>query len=71
MEKAPKTATEPIVCEGIRNGQKSTLDALTKGLSPEAVAAGVGTAAQLVCTKSFNERFKGILMGACTNLVGC
>jgi hypothetical protein len=44
MEKAPEIATEPIVCEGIRNGQKSALETFTKRLSPEAVAAGVGTA---------------------------
>jgi hypothetical protein len=44
MKKAPKIATEPIICEGIRNGQKSALETFTKRLSPEAVAAGVGTA---------------------------
>jgi hypothetical protein len=71
MEKAPKIATEPIICDGIRNGHKSALEAFTKGLSPEAVAVGVGTAAELVCTKSFKERFAGVLMGACLNLVNC
>ena len=57
MKKAPEILTEPIVCDGIRNGQKSALDTFTKGLSPEAVAVRVGTAAKLVCTKSFKERF--------------
>ena len=71
MEKSPEIVTEPIVCEGIRKGQKSALDTFAKNASPEAVAAGVVTAAELVCTKSFKERFGNVLMGACMNLVGC
>ena len=71
MEKAPEIAIAPLVCEGIRNGQKSALETFTNSLSPEAVALGVGAAAELVCTKSFKERFTGVLMSACLNLVGC
>jgi len=71
MEKSPELVTEPIVCEAIRKGQKSALDTFAKNASPEAVAAGVVTAAELVCTKSFKERFTNVLMGACLNLVGC
>jgi hypothetical protein len=44
MEKAHEIVTEPIICEGIRNGQKSALETFTKRLSPGAVAAAVGTA---------------------------
>ena len=71
IEKSPEIVTEPIICEGIRNGQKAALDTFSKHASPEAVAAGVVTAAELVCNKSFKERFTGVLMGACLNLVGC
>ena len=71
MEKSPEIVTEPIVCEAIRKGQKSALDTFAKNASPEAVAAGVVTAAELVCTKSFKQRFTNVLMGACLNLVGC
>ncbi len=41
MEKSPEIVTEPLVCEGIRKGQKSALDAFAKNASP----AGVVTAA--------------------------
>ena len=71
MEKSPKIVTEPVVCEAIREGQKSALDTFAKNASPEAVAAGVVTAAELVCTKSFKQRFADVLMGACMNLVSC
>jgi hypothetical protein len=71
IKKVPEIVTEPVVCEGIRNGQKSALESFTNGLSPEAIAAGVGTAAELVCTKSFKERFTTVLTSACMNLVGC
>ena len=71
LKKSPEIVTEPIICEGIRNGQKSALETFQNGLSPEAIAAGVGTTAQIVCTRAFNERFKSVLMGACLNLVGC
>jgi len=71
MEKSPQIVTEPIVCQAIQNGQKSALDVFAKNASPEAVAAGVVIAAELVCTKSFKQRFTNVLMGACLNLVGC
>ena len=38
---------------------------------PEALTAGVVTAAELVCGKAFKQRFGEVLMGACLNLVGC
>ena len=71
MEKSPEIVTEPLVCEAIQKGQKSGLETFAKNASPEAVAAGVVTAAELVCTKSFKDRFRDVLMGACMNLVGC
>jgi hypothetical protein len=71
MQKSPDIVTEPHVCDAIRNGQQSGLDSFVKNASPEAVAAGVVAAAEVVCTKSFKERFTDVLMGACLNLVGC
>lgn len=71
MEKSPEIVTQPLVCEAIRKGQQSGLETFAKNASPEAVAAGVVTAAKLVCTKSFKKRFTEVLMGACMNLVGC
>ena len=71
IQKSPEIVTDPLICEAIRNGQKSALDSFAKNASPEVVAAGVVTAAELVCAKSFKERFASALMGACLNLVGC
>lgn len=71
IEKSPKIETDPLVCQAIRKGQKSGLDTFVKNAPPEAVAAGITTAAELVCTKSFKQRFREVLMGACLNLVGC
>jgi hypothetical protein len=71
MEKSSDTVTDPIICEAIRKGQKSGLEAFAKNASPEIVAAGVVTAAELVCTKSFKQRFATVLAGACLNIVGC
>jgi hypothetical protein len=71
LQKSPELATDPLICEAIQKGQKSGLDAFAKKVPPEAVAAGVVTAAELVCTKSFKIRFADVLMGACMNLVGC
>ena len=66
LQKSPDLATDPIICEGIKKGQH-----FAKTAPPEAVAAGVVTAAELVCSKSFKSRFTEVLMGACMNLVGC
>jgi hypothetical protein len=71
MEKSPKIVGEPILCEAIRQGQKSALETFTKQATPEAVSAGVVIAAELVCKKAFKDRFADVLMGACLNLVGC
>ena len=71
MDKSPEIITQPIVCDAIKKGQKSGLQTFTTNASPEAVKAGVVTAAELVCNKAFKSRFKEVLMGACLNLVGC
>ena len=71
MEKAPEFTTNALVCEGIQKGQKAALDQFTSNASPEIVAAGVVTAAELVCGRAFKDRFASVLTGACLNLVGC
>lgn len=71
MKKSPDTITDPTICEAIRKGQKYGLDTFAKNASPEAIAAGVVAAAELVCTKSFKQRFADVLTGACLNIVGC
>ena len=71
MEKSPEIVTEPVVCEAIRQGQKSGLEAFAKRASPEVVTAGAVAAAELVCSKAFKQRFAVVLMGACLNLTGC
>jgi hypothetical protein len=71
IEKAPEFTTDDLVCEGIKKSQKAALDQFASKASPEMVAAGVVTAAELVCTKSFKTRFASVLTGACLNLVGC
>ena len=49
--------SEPIICEAIRQGHKSALETFTKKAPPAAVAAGVVSAAELVCSKAFKTRF--------------
>jgi hypothetical protein len=71
MKKSPTTITDPIVCDAIRKSQRHGLEIFAKNASPEAIAAGVVTAAELVCTKSFKQRFADVLTGACLNIVGC
>ena len=71
VEKSPPTSADPIICEAIRKGQKYGLETFAKNASPEAIAAGAVTAAELVCTKSFKQRFADVLTGACLNIVGC
>ena len=71
MEKAPTTVTDPLICESIRKGQQYGLENFAKTASPEAIAAGVVTAAELICAKSFKQRFADVLTGACLNIVGC
>lgn len=71
IEKAPEFTTDALVCEGLKKSQKTALDQFTSNASPEMVAAGVVTAAELICTKSFKARFSEVLTGACLNLVGC
>jgi hypothetical protein len=71
MQKSPEIVGEPIMCEAIRQGQKSALETFAKQATPEAVSAGVVVAAELLCKKAFTQRFADVLMGACLNLVGC
>ena len=71
IEESPEIVTEPVVCEAIRQGQKSALETFARKAPPEAVAAGVVTTAELVCSKALKTRFTEVLMGACMNLVGC
>ena len=71
MEKSPTITSDPSVCEAIRKGQKYGLQSFAKNASPEAVSAGVVTAAELICNKSFKKRFADVLTGACLNIVGC
>jgi len=71
LEKSSKIVTEPIVCEAIRQGQKSALETFAKNAPAEAINAGVVTLSELVCREAFKTRFKEVLMGACLNLVGC
>ena len=70
MEKSPKIVTDSVVCEGIKEHQKSALQAFTSKAPPEVVTTGVITAAELVCNKAFKARFADILMGAYLNLTG-
>jgi hypothetical protein len=74
IEKAPKIAkeaTQPAVCEAIREGQKSALNSVLAKAPADAAAVGAVAAAELVCNKAFSARFADVLMGACLNLVGC
>ena len=71
MEKSPDIVTDSVICDAIRQGQQSGLDAFSKKASPEVVAAGAVAAADLVCNKAFKQRFADVLMGACLNLTGC
>lgn len=71
IEKSTPIVSDPAVCEGIRSGKKYALDIFRKNASPEVVAAGVVSAAELVCNKSFKQRFADVLTGACLNIVGC
>lgn len=63
--------TDPVVCQGIKEGKRSALKSFTQAASPEMVSSGLITAAELVCNKSFKLRFREVLLGACLNLVGC
>jgi hypothetical protein len=71
MQKSPQMVTEPLVCNTIKAGQEHALETFAKNVPPEAVAAGVVTAVELVCGKAFKQRFGEVLMGACLNLAGC
>lgn len=55
IEKAPEFSTDPFLCEGIKKGQQIALDKFVSGASPEMVSAGIVTAAELVCNKSFKS----------------
>ena len=71
MAKAPEFRSDPMICKGIKAGNKAMLAQFTNNASPELVSAGVVTAAEVVCNKSFKARFTDLLGAACLNLVGC
>lgn len=60
-----------VICDVIRQGHKSGLDAFANQASLEVVSAGVATAAELILNKAFKQRFADVLMGACLNLTSC
>jgi len=71
VQKSPQLHTPSDICNDILRKNPSAIDRFCEDLSPEAVTAGVGIAAQLVCKKSFRAGFAEVLTGACLNLVGC
>ena len=71
MEKSPEFVTESATCEVLKQGQTSALQTVAQNAPPEAIAAGVIAAAEVVCTKAFKYRFTDVLLGACLNLAGC
>ena len=71
VQKSTEISTDPVVCDAIQNGKQAGLDSFIKNAPPEAVSSGLVAAAELVCQKAFQERFRCVLMGACLNLVGC
>jgi len=66
LKKSSEFITEESVCEGIK-----ALAKFKSNLPPEAVEAGVGAAATLVCKKAFLPRFREILMDACVTITHC
>ena len=70
-QKAPEFSTDPFLCQGIKKGQQIALDKFVSGASPEMVSAGIVTAAELVCKKSFKSRFGEVLEDTCLNIVAC
>ena len=69
--KSVKLSTDKLICEGIDKGSKTALETFRQNLPPEAVEAGVGAAAGLVCSKSFLPRFAKVLKEACVTLTQC
>lgn len=63
--------TDAAICEGIRNDQMSALETFSRNAPPEAIQVGIVAAAEVICKKSFQNRFREVLLGACINLVGC
>ena len=71
LRKSPEFITEESVCDGIKDGSVKALIRFKKNLPVEAVDAGVGGAANLICTKAFLPRFRKILMDACIAITHC
>lgn len=71
LKKSSEFITEESVCEGIKDGSVKALGKFKSNLPPEAVEAGVGAAATLVCKKAFLPRFREILMDACVTITHC
>lgn len=59
------------ICNGIRNSNSEYLDEFIRLISNDPQSLVLTTAVKAVCTKSFNDKFKKFLLGACLNLVGC
>ena len=71
LKKSSEFISEESVCEGIKDGSLKALSKFKSNLPPEAVEAGVGAAATLVCKKTFLPRFRDILMDACVTITHC
>lgn len=71
LKKSTEISTDPVVCDAIQKGKQAGLDSFIKNAPLEAVGSGLVAAAELVCHKSFKQRFRCVLMGACLNLVSC
>lgn len=71
LRKSREFTTEKSVCGAIKDGSVKALAEFKSNLPPEAVEAGVGAAATLVCKKAFLPRFREILMDACVTITYC
>ena len=71
LKKSSEFTTEKSVCEGIKDGSVGAFAKFKSNLPPEAVEAGVGAAATLVCKKAFLPRFREVLMDACVTITHC
>jgi len=69
--KSIKLSTDKIVCEGIDKVSQTALEIFQQNLLSEAVDAGIGAVAGLVCSKSFLPRFAKVLKEACVTLTQC
>ena len=59
------------ICNGVRNTNSQYLDKFLRLISNDPQSLVLISTVKAVCTKSFNDKFKQFLLGACLNLVGC